>query len=88
LDEVRALPSQMDVNTRKILTMNGIFHKKENVDRLYLKRNEGGRGLMSVEDCVRVEENNLESYMMNSLESLIVAATNDILYEESESVCE
>jgi len=37
---------QLDVKTRKILTMNGIFHKKGNVDRLYLKRNEGGRGLM------------------------------------------
>ena len=79
--------SQMDVKTRKILTMNGIFHKKGNVDRLYLKRNEGGRGLMSVQDCVRIEENNLERYMKNNMESLIIAASN-ILYEESVSECE
>ena len=31
----------------KILTMSGIFHKKGNVDCLYLKRNDGERGLMS-----------------------------------------
>jgi len=56
---------QMDIKTRKILTMNGIFHKKANVDRLYLKRNEGGRGLMSVFDCVRAEEQNLRKYLKN-----------------------
>jgi len=87
LDWTKLELAQMDVKTRKILTMNGIFHKKGNVDRLYLKRNEGGRGLMSVEDCVRIEENNLEGYMTNSLESLIVAA-NDILYEGSKRMCE
>ena len=27
----------LDVRTRKILTMNGIFHKKGNVNRLYWK---------------------------------------------------
>ena len=42
LDWTKAELSQMDVKTRKILTMNGIFHQK-----------------VSVEDCVRAEENNL-----------------------------
>jgi len=73
--------AQMDVKTRKILTMNGIFHKKGNVDRLYLKRNRGGRGLMSVVDCVRAEERNLEKYLGESMESLMTAA-NKILNEK------
>ena len=38
----------MDVRTRKLL--------KSNVDWLCMKRKEGGRGLISVEDCVRLEE--------------------------------
>ena len=35
---------RMDVKTRKILAMNGARHPRANVDRIYLKRNEGGRG--------------------------------------------
>ena len=40
----------LDKKTRKILTMNGAFHKASSVDRLYMKRKEGGRGLISVEE--------------------------------------
>ena len=38
----------MDVKTRKFLTMFGVFHMKSSVDRLYMKRKDGGRGLISV----------------------------------------
>ena len=31
-----------------------------NVDRLYVSREDGGRGLISCERCVRGEENSLE----------------------------
>jgi len=31
--------------------MYGAFHPKSDTDRLYLKRKEGGRGLISVETC-------------------------------------
>ena len=46
----------MDIKTRKCLTMNGAYHRKSNVDRLYMKRKDGGRGLISVKQCVRSEE--------------------------------
>ena len=46
----------INVKTRKRLTMNGVFHKSSSVDRLYMKRKVGGRGLISVEECVRTEE--------------------------------
>ena len=46
----------MDVRTRKLLTMFGVFYMKSNVDGLYMKRKEGGRGLISVMECVRGEE--------------------------------
>ena len=45
----------LDKMTRKVLTMNGAFHSKRDVDRLYVSREDGGRGLMSCEGCVRGE---------------------------------
>ncbi len=49
----------IDRTTRKNLKMYGAMHPKSDVDRLYVKRKEGGRGLISVEQCVRGEENSL-----------------------------
>lgn len=42
----------MGVKTKKRLTMFGAFYKKGSVPRLYTKREDGGRGLISVFDCV------------------------------------
>ena len=33
----------LDKMTRKVLTMNGAFHSKRDVDRLYVSREDGGR---------------------------------------------
>ena len=41
---------QIDVKTRKILTLTGNFHRNSSVDRLYTRRDQGGRGLNSVFD--------------------------------------
>ena len=32
----------LDKTTRKVLTMNGAFHSKSDVDRLYVSREDGG----------------------------------------------
>ena len=53
------------------MTMYGALHPKRDVDRLYIKRKEGGGGLMSVECYVREEENSLGFYVANSEENLI-----------------
>ena len=78
----------MDVKTRKILTMNGAFHKKSNVDRLYLKRAEGGRGLISVEDCVKMEICNLKNYFDINPELYTLAANEILFRQDRRSVCE
>ena len=44
---------------------------KSDVDRLYVKRKEGGSGLISVERCIREEENSLGFYVANWEENLI-----------------
>ena len=56
---------------RKTLTMYGAFHPKSDIDRLYLKRKHGGRGLISIEMCLRLEENNLGMYVRGSNEILL-----------------
>ena len=41
------------------MTMNGALHPKGDVDRLYVPRMKGGRGLTSCESCKSSEKNNL-----------------------------
>ena len=79
----------MDRKSRKIMTMHGAFHPKSDVDRLYVTREKGGRGLISCEGCVRSEENNLGWYVRNSVESLIrgvrfakVVDTDDVVSKD------
>ena len=43
---------QMDQRTRKLMTMHKTLHPRDEVDRLYVFRKEGGRGLASIEDSV------------------------------------
>ena len=43
--------------------MYGGFHPKSYVDRMYVKRSEGRRGLISIGSCVKSEENNLGLYV-------------------------
>lgn len=64
----------LDRRTRKLLTMHGALHPKSDVDRLYLPRKDGGRGLISVEDTVELAISSLEEYVQKSTESLISAA--------------
>ena len=42
----------IDRKTRKLLTINGALHSKSDVGRLYIPRKKGGKGLISIEDCV------------------------------------
>ena len=55
----------MDIKTRKILTMNGAFHMRSSVD---VKRKDGGRGLISMKQCVRSEEAGFHEYIAASEE--------------------
>ena len=59
----------IDRRTRKLLTMHNGNHPKSNVDRLYLSRSEGGRGLIGVQDTVETAILGLRNYVRNSKES-------------------
>ena len=43
---------QMDQRTRKLMTMHKVLHRIDDVDRLYVSRREGERGLASIEDSM------------------------------------
>ena len=47
-----------------MMTYRGL-HPKGDIDILYVKRKEGGRGLISLERCRREEENGLGFYVAN-----------------------
>ena len=38
------------------MTMHKALHPRDDVDRLYLSRKEGGRGIASIEDSVDVQD--------------------------------
>ena len=68
----------LDTRTRKLMTMSGAFHMKSSVPRLYLKRKEGGRGLISVFDCVRGEECGLFEYVKGSTEEMLKVVAEEL----------
>jgi len=66
--------NQLDIKFRKLLSMSGAHHLKGDVDRLYLPRNLGGRGFLSVLDVVECERRSLSSYLHNTTETLLLSA--------------
>ena len=66
----------IDRKTRKLFTIYGALHLKSDVDRLYIPK-KGGRGLISIEDCVELATRGLEVYVHGSEERLIQAARGD-----------
>ena len=67
----------MDQKTRKLMTMHKALHPRDDVDRLYASRKEGGRGLASIEDSVDASIQRLEDYIQKHEEGLIIATRND-----------
>ena len=53
----------LDRKTRKLLTIHGQHHQKADVDRLYVPRKQGGRGLMQLEAAHAVEITKLVEYV-------------------------
>ena len=43
---------QIDQRARKLMTMHKALHPRDDVDRLYVSRKEGGRGFASIENSV------------------------------------
>ena len=68
---------QMDQRTRKLMTMHKALHTRDDVDRLYVYRKQGGRGLASIEDDVDASIQRFEYYIEKHEQGLITAMRND-----------
>ncbi len=71
LDWTKLELQELDRKTRKLLNIYRALHPQSDVDRLYWKRAEGGRGLLSVEECVKIEQTSIGYYISNSNERLL-----------------
>jgi len=54
---------KLDRKTSKLLTIHGQYHPKADVDRLYVPRKQGGRGLMQIQAAHAVEITKLVEYV-------------------------
>ena len=53
------------------------FHPKSDIDRLYVPRSKGGRGVLGRKSCIMTEENSLGWYIKHQEETLLVAVRNN-----------
>ena len=60
------------------MTMQKALHRRDDIDRLYVPRKEGRRGLASIEDCVDTSTQELEDCIKKDKERLIAATNNSI----------
>ena len=67
----------MDRRTRKLMTMHKALHPRDDFDRLYVSRKEGGRGLASIEDNVDASIQRLEDHIVKHERELITTIRND-----------
>ena len=74
---IRDKLKQMDQRTRKLMTMHKALHPRDNVDRVYVSRKEGGRGLASIKDSVGASIQRLEDYIQKHGGGLITAIRNE-----------
>ena len=53
------------------MSMPRALHPQVDIDKLYIPRNNGGIGIISVEDCVEMEIESLKKYVESSNETLL-----------------
>ena len=57
---------RLDTQTRKLITLSKVHHTKADVDRLYLPRHVGGRGLIQLEASYKTTTIGLDTYLKNA----------------------
>ena len=68
---------QMDQRTRKLMTMHKVLHPRDDVDRQYVLRKEGERGLACIEDSIDASIQRLKDYIHKHERGLITATRNE-----------
>ena len=68
---------QMDQRTKKLMNTHKALHSRDDIDRLYVWRKEGGRGLASIQDSFDALIQRLEEYKEKHGGRLIIATRNN-----------
>ena len=74
---IREELQQMDQRLRKLMTMHKPLYPRDDVDRLYVSRKEGGRGLASIEETVDTSMQRPEDNREKHERGLITTIRND-----------
>ena len=67
----------MDKKTRKLITMHKVLHSKDDVDKQYVSKKEGGSELASNENSVDASIQRLEDNIEKHERGLFAATRND-----------
>ena len=59
----------MDIMTRKQITTTGGFHHASDINRLYAKRSDGGRGLKNIEDSYELRMVSLSDHIIDKAQT-------------------
>ena len=73
----RDVLKQMNQRTKKLMTIHKALPPRDDVDRLYVSRKEGGKGLVSIEDSIDASIQRLEDYIEKHEGGPIATIRND-----------
>jgi len=72
--------AELDRITRKQMTLYKALHPRADVDRLYVNRKKGGRGLLSISDVVKMEKFSLSRYVSKSNEMIMKKVRDNLFH--------
>ena len=85
VDWTQAELEDLDRKTRKLMTDNHALHPQSDVDRLYLPRQTGGRGLLQVKQTVEEKKRALNDYIKNNTEYYLKEVTKKEILKVQET---
>ena len=85
VDWTQAELEDLDRKTRKLMTANHALHPQCDVDRLYMPRQTGGRGLLQVKQTVEEEKRALNDYIKHSTENYLKEVTKEEILKVQET---
>jgi len=88
VDWTQAELEDLDRKTRKLMTANHALHPQSDVDRLYLPRKAGGRGLLQVRQTVEEEKRALNDYINSSTEKALKEVAKEELLKVQDTKAE
>ena len=63
-------------STRKLMMMHKALHPVDDIDRLYMSKQEGERGLTNIEENMDASRQGLRDYIKKSKKRLIIVTRN------------